>query len=50
VFFPGQVGNAYNLFGDRAARGTPFRLLVSYFANRLNHTDTVTAVQISGPN
>ena len=47
--FPGQVGESYDLSGIRAARGTAFPLQVIYQRNGRTVTDTLSAVQISGP-
>jgi hypothetical protein len=49
AIFPGQVGNGYTLVGNRAERGTPFLLRVTYLRNNQTVTGTVNAVQISGP-
>src|SRR6185295_18640302 len=44
--FPGQVGNAYNLVGQRAAAGQPFQLQVTYTRNGQSVTGTLTALQL----
>ena len=46
---PGQVGDAYEISGMRAARGTPFPLQVIYQRGGRTVTDTLSAVLISGP-
>jgi hypothetical protein len=46
---PGQVGEAFDFTGMRAARGTPFPVQVIYQRNGSTVTDTLTAIQISGP-
>jgi hypothetical protein len=47
--FPGQVGDQFVITGPRGNQGVPFPVVVRYYRQGMERTDTLTAVQETGP-